>query len=123
MISDKLEQLQKAVADLVTDREWQQFHTPRNTCAKIAIEASELMEIFEWTAPGQDEQKLVEKNLPAVRHEVADVLLSLLMFCRSTGIDPYDASLEKLEEIKKKYPVDLVKSKPHKYTYYQKKHE
>lgn len=119
--SDKLEQLQKAVTDLVCDREWQQFHTPKNTCVKIAIEAAELMEILVWTAPGQDEQKLIEQNLLAVRHEVADVLLSLLMFCRTTGIDPYQAALEKLEEIKKKYPVEQVKGKPHKYTYYQKK--
>lgn len=119
--TDKLEQLQKAVADLVAEREWQQFHTPRNTCAKITIEAAELLELFEWTAPGQDEHKLVEQKLQAIRHEVADVLLSLLMFCRSTGIDPYEATLEKLEEIKAKYPVDQVKGKPHKYTHYQKK--
>ena len=117
---DRLDQLTKAVYDLVHERDWHQFHTPKNLSAKISIEAAELLEILVWTHE-KDVAALIEKNKQEIKHELADVMISLLMFCNATNLDLYEAVLEKLEEIKKKYPVDQVKGKPYKYTYYTKK--
>lgn len=115
-----LAMLKEQVREFVAKRDWQQFHTLKNLSMSIAIEAAELMELFQWEkdsgAPGLTPAKRRE-----VEQEVADVVLYVLGFCNTLNIDLSTAIKRKIELNKKKYPVRKVKGKSHKYTHYQKR--
>ena len=103
------ERLKQAFAGFVKAREWQQFHTPKNTAICLSVEAGELLELYTWVdhaqpggLPGTDEPKRHR-----VEDEVADVLLSLLSFCDAAGVDPLAAAQAKLKRLESKYPVSL----------------
>ncbi len=116
-MTKSLNDLKNLVAQFVREREWEQFHDPKNLSCAISIEAAELMEIFRWIHSDKSYEIVDEKNTE-VRHEIADVFIATLAFCVSAKIDPEKAIFEKLEEIKKKYPVEKVKGKSKKYTEY-----
>lgn len=105
----------KSVAQFVAERDWQQFHTPKNLSMAIAIEASEIMEHFLWVDSEKSKTKLQEKRSD-IEDEVADVFIALLSFCNVCDIDLGDAFFAKLDSTKKKYPADKVKGRAIKYT-------
>ena len=113
-----LSELQKLIADFIKDREWNQFHTPKNLSMKLAIEAAELMEKFTWI-DSQESYKELETNRQEIEDEFADVLIVALAFANQCNIDISSAIKHKLEEVKQKYPVDKVKGKHYKYTQYK----
>lgn len=90
----------EALAAVVTDRDWAQFHTPENLAKSIAIEAGELLECFQWSA---------ETDPKRVREELADVLTYCLLLADRIGADPDQIVLEKLKVTCKKYPVDKAR--------------
>ena len=104
----------KAIEQFVAERDWQKFHTPKNLSMDIAVEASELMEIFLWVESADSEQRLQEKR-KEIEDEAADVLIALLAFCNVCDIDLGSAFFAKLESTKKKYPADRVKGRAVKY--------
>lgn len=107
--------LKKIVLEFSQEREWQQFHTPKNVSMALAGEASELMEHFLWVESKDSYTTAAEKK-ESVEQEVADVFCYLLTFCNQTGID-LAAALEKKMEINRiKYPVSKSKGKSTKYT-------
>jgi len=112
-----LEDFKKLVTTLIKEREWEQFHSPKNLSMAISLEAAELMELFTWI-DSKESLNIVEQKNKKVRHEIADIFIAALAFCFSANIDPEKAILEKLEEIKAKYPVEKVKGKSNKYTDY-----
>lgn len=96
-------------------RDWKQFHTPRNLAESLVLEASEVLEHFQWK--NEDEiQEHLKKNKTEFGHELADVLNYLLLLADETGIDLQKALLSKLELNNKKYPVIKAKGKATKYT-------
>lgn len=102
-----LDDLKKEVARFIAEREWDQFHTPKNLSMSVAIEAAELMELFQWgsadgTSPDVTEPRMRER----IEEEVADTLIYLLSFSNRLGIDLGAAVLSKLEKNRVKYPVD-----------------
>lgn len=115
MIDDKLlaEKLQRFSAE----RDWDPFHTPKNIACALSVEASELLEIFQWTR-GQhgwqeiDEDGAVRKH---VEEEVADILLYLIRFASLAKIDLQKAALEKMGKNALKYPVIVSKGSDRKY--------
>lgn len=112
--SDSLRALSKLVADFVSERDWEQFHSPKNLAASIAVEAAELQEIFLWReldAPIDDKRSEIER-------EVADIAICLVNFCNRTQIDLGAALRRKLLEAAKKYPVDRVRGRSDKYNEY-----
>lgn len=110
-----IEELQRALRRFAEERDWGQFHTPKNLAASLSIEAAEVLEHFQWLTD-QQSANLGEAQRAKVGHELADVLLYLLQLCDKLGIDPIEAAREKLRINEKKYPVDRAKGNAAKYT-------
>ena len=85
--SDRLEALQAKLRAFVAERDWDQFHTPKNLAMALVAEAGELVEHFQWLTPEQSAQ-LPADTRAEVELEIADVLLFLLRLCDKLGIDP-----------------------------------
>ena len=110
-----LRSLQERVRAFRDERDWAQFHTPKDLAAAIAIEAGELQELFLWQ--DRDAQRAtLESRSEAVRHEIADVLILTLAFAEITGIDLGAAVEEKLRVNATKYPVAHAKGLSLKYS-------
>jgi NTP pyrophosphatase (non-canonical NTP hydrolase) len=116
--ADPLQALQKKINRFVAERDWEQFHTPKNLAMALSVEAAELMEIFQWLDGSAAVADLPSRTREAVADEVADILVYLLRFCAVAGIDPLAAARAKLKKNALKYPVRLVKGKSAKYTEY-----
>lgn len=111
-------ELRKTVRRFIRERDWLKFHSPKNICMSIAIEAAELMEHFQWTFSSKPEKKHLEQRLK-IEEEIADIAVYVLDFCEVMKIDLSSAIQRKMILNRKKYPAAQVKGKSHKYTYYQ----
>jgi dCTP diphosphatase len=110
-----LAELSKRLQAFTDDRDWAQFHAPKNLAAALIVEAAELLEHFQWM-PEEDSRRLSAEKRAAVEEEVADVFLYLLQLGSALGIDLVDAAGRKLERNALKYPVQLAKGTSSKYT-------
>lgn len=99
------------------ERDWGQFHDPKNLAEAISIESAELMETFLWKTPKQVEQLLKndEKFREAVEEEFADIVCFIVNFANAANIDIAHAVRAKVEVNKKKYPVAKAKGRSTKY--------
>ena len=98
--------LQQKLASFADDRDWSQFHTPKNLCCSISIEAAELLEIFQWQDP---RLPLDESSRERAGQEIADVFIYLLMLSRALEIDLEAATHDKIRLNALKYPIDKSK--------------
>lgn len=103
------------VKQFVKERDWEQFHSPKNLSMDISIEAAELMELFLW-CKSENSLTIFKEKEQDVKDEVADIFMALLCFCNVTGIDLEQAFLSKLKRTAQKYPVEKCKGKSTKYT-------
>jgi len=103
-----LEDLRELVAAFVAEREWERFHTPKNLAMSIAIEAAELMELFQWRGV---EEPLDDVRRTELRRELADVVIYCLAMANAAGIDLADAVCEKVELNAGKYPADRYRGR------------
>ncbi|MFE7927520.1 nucleotide pyrophosphohydrolase [Streptomyces sp. NPDC057456] len=109
--------LQRALADFAAEREWEQFHTPKNLVMALAGESGELVEIFQWLTPEQSDRVMQDGGRAVqVREEMADVLAYLLRLADVLDVDLEQALTEKIEKNRLKYPVHLARGKADKYT-------
>jgi dCTP diphosphatase len=97
------------------DRDWKQFHNPKDLAVSISIEAAELLELFQWKA-GEESARFAADNRERVSEEIADVAIYLVELADITGIDLAKAIDAKLEKNAKKYPVDKSRGRSTKYT-------
>lgn len=111
---DSLRDLAQQLDQFARDREWQQFHSPKNLASALVVEAGELLEHFQWLTEEQSRNLSPEKR-DAVGAEVADVLLYLIQLAGALGIDPIAAAQAKLKLNAQKYPVDLARGSSKKY--------
>ena len=111
-----LEGLMHAIDQFAEERDWNQFHTPKNLAGSICIEGSELMELFQWDSPTTKDLAADEKKLAKVREELADILNYALRFCSILGLDPLQIVEHKLWINGQKYPVEKAKGSAKKYT-------
>jgi NTP pyrophosphatase (non-canonical NTP hydrolase) len=100
------EELIVALRKFVTERNWQQFHTPENLAKSISIEAAELLELFQWAEP---------QDMSEVQDELADVITYCLLLADKCDLDVEKIVLEKLEKTKAKYPVEKSFGSSEKY--------
>jgi dCTP diphosphatase len=114
-----LHELKQRMATFVRERDWEQFHSPKNLSMSISIEAAELMEHFQWLTVEQSEQ-LDPQALQEIGEELADIVLYSLSMANHLQIDLSETVLAKMSKNERKYPQDQVRGKAHKYTYYQK---
>lgn len=102
------------------ERDWEQFHSPKNMVMDLASEVGELVEPFRWLTEHQS-SNLNSKALEEVRDEIGDVFTVLVYLSHLLGIDPLQAAHAKLEKIGIKYPANLCRGKVDKYTAYESK--
>lgn len=96
------------------ERDWEQFHTPKNLAMALTVEAAELQEIFQWLSP-EGSAALSAEERRRVGEEVADVLLYLLRLADVLELDLERAALDKLELNARKYPADRARGRATKY--------
>jgi NTP pyrophosphatase (non-canonical NTP hydrolase) len=114
-MSTDIQVLQAALRIFAREREWEQFHSPKNLAAALSVEAAELLEHFQWLTDEQS-RSMPEVKRDAVAEEVADVFLYLLQLSDKLGIDPLDAARKKLQLNAIKYPVERAKGTNKKYS-------
>jgi NTP pyrophosphatase (non-canonical NTP hydrolase) len=114
-MSDRLTEVIRQIIKFRDDRDWRQFHDPKNLAEAISIEAGELLENFLWLT--SDESRHMDSaRLGRVREEVGDVLILTMYLCHGLDIDPIDAMESKLRLNHQKYPVDRARGRRDKYT-------
>lgn len=114
-MNDEIQRLQTALQAFAQEREWEQFHSPKNLATALSVEAAELLEHFQWLTEEQS-RSLPDVKRDAVAEEVADVFLYLLQLSDKLGIDPLDAARKKLQLNALKYPVERAKGTSKKYS-------
>ncbi|MFI8930274.1 nucleotide pyrophosphohydrolase [Streptomyces sp. NPDC053474] len=98
--------LQHRLAEFAAARNWEQYHTPKNLAAALSVEASELVEIFQWLTPEESARVMEDADSAhRVTDEVADVLAYLLQFCAVLGVDPLKALAAKIERNEQRFPA------------------
>jgi NTP pyrophosphatase (non-canonical NTP hydrolase) len=112
-----MKELVQKLRDFAKERDWDQFHSPKNLSMALSVEIAEIVEHFQW-ATEKESFELNPDKLEKVKDEIGDILIYLVRLADKLGIDPIEAAKEKLEKNKQKYPVDKVKGKANKYTDY-----
>ena len=108
--------LKKLVQQFIAERDWNQFHSPKNIAMSIAIEAGELMEHFQWEALDESFDKAENPEvLTEIKNELADVMSYVLDFANALDIDLSEAVKDKLKLNAEKYPIEKCKGKSEKY--------
>lgn len=96
------------------ERDWEQFHTPRNLAASVAIEASELLECFQW-ARDTEISEIVDRDRELIEDELADLAILMTYLCVDMQVDLDAAIRRKLKKNAEKYPVHLSRGSARKY--------
>ena len=115
-----IQALRQEVAAFNAERDWGQYHSPRNVAMAVSVEAGELLELFLWSTD-DGPQPAVESRNAAVADEIADVAICLLNLCEMTGVDLTTAIRQKLKQNALRYPAETVRGRMEKYDEYDKK--
>jgi NTP pyrophosphatase (non-canonical NTP hydrolase) len=115
---DQLEQLRVRIAEFARERDWDQFHSPKNLAMALIVEAGELVEQFQWLKQSESHELTGEK-LRAVEDELADIMVYLVRIADRLDIDLMAAANRKMDSNGAKYPADKVRGSSKKYTEYQ----
>lgn len=115
--SQGLQGLQQRLREFARERDWDQFHSPKNLAMALIAEAAELVEHFQWLSEAQSTQ-LPEAKLREVEQELADVFLYLLRLADKLNVDLLDAAARKIELNARKYPAEKVRGSAKKYNEY-----
>lgn len=114
MASD-IADLQKRIRKFVDERDWDQFHNPKDLAISLSLEAGEVLEHFQWKSYGEIVTYL-ENNKDAVGEELVDVLWYMILLANKTNIDLSRAFEKKLDKNDKKYPIEKARGNHKKYT-------
>ena len=114
-----MEDLILEIKKFASERDWNQFHAPKNLAMALSVEVAEIVEEFQWLTE-EESKNLGPDKLARIRKEIADVMIFLANLANQLGIDPIEAAKAKIEINDKKYPAELSRGKALKYTEYQK---
>jgi NTP pyrophosphatase (non-canonical NTP hydrolase) len=109
-----MKKLTEKIVKFRDDREWRQFHNPKDCAISLSLEASELLEHFQWKSK-EEINEYIKKNKTAIGKELADVLYWVLLMSHDLGINIQKISELKLEENARKYPIKKAKGRHVKY--------
>lgn len=109
---DFMKDLTKMALKFRDDRNWEQFHTPKDLALSLSLEASEVLENFQW----KSSEEAVKDNLENLKDEIADVMIYSLLLAEKLGIDPEEAIIQKIKKNEQKDPVEKAFGKSKKYT-------
>ena len=110
-----LEDLTARIIAFRQARDWAQFHNPKDVALSLVLEATEVMEHFQWKNPEQI-QEHIQTHRDDIADEIADVFYWVLLMSHDLGIDPVEALKKKIEKNEKKYPVEKARGRMEKYT-------
>lgn len=105
------EKTKKMIAEFTAERNWDQYHSPKNLAISISLEAAELLENFQWV----ESEEAVSRKLPEIEEELADVLVYCEQLCAKLGLDQDEIIARKMEKNSRKYPVDKAYGSCRKY--------
>jgi dCTP diphosphatase len=117
MSAPSLQDLSLRLRQFTAERDWDQFHTPKNLAMALVAEAGELAAEFQWLTAAQSSAP-TQEQLGRIRAEAADVLIYLLRLADKLGFDPLAAAAAKIEDNERRYPADKVRGSSKKYTEY-----
>lgn len=115
--SNPLDVLQQRLREFARERDWDQFHSPKNLAMALIVESAELVEHFQWLTEAQSTQ-LPEEKLREVEQELADVFLYLLRLADKLNVDLLAAAAHKIDLNARKYPAGKVRGSSKKYNEY-----
>ena len=108
-MSDNVKELSERMAKVIRERGWERFDNPTQQAMDIAVEAGELLELFQWK-PEKDLPQHMKEKKERIEAELADVFLSCIKFATINDIDLISAAWKKVEEMELKYPADKVRA-------------
>jgi NTP pyrophosphatase (non-canonical NTP hydrolase) len=110
MSEDPFKELKRLVKNFIHERNWQQYHTPKNLAMSIAIESAEIMELFQWYTNEEAFDKIRNdpKLVLELEDELADVMIYCLSLCITCEIDLANAIRKKLKSNEERFPIDVV---------------
>ena len=110
-----MQELTEKIRAFARDRDWEQFHSPKNLAMALSVEVAEVVEHFQWLT--QEESRRPDPaRLEEIRQEIGDVMIYLVRLADQLGIDPLQAADEKIQINEKKYPVEKSRGLAAKYT-------
>ncbi len=109
---DSLDSLNKRIKQFCQDREWSQFHDPKNLALSLQLESSEVLELFQWTK----DNEINPNKRDEIGDELADVLYWVIMLSNHYGVDLIDSLNKKMDKNEAKYPVEKAKGVATKYS-------
>ena len=122
MNDNDLRAIRDTVRTFVAERDWDQFHTPKNLSSALSVEAAELLEHFQWLKTGSFDE-LGAGKLTEVRHEMADVLVYLVRLAYKLDVDLLASVHEKMVLNRAMYPADQVRCDARKYYEYKREYK
>ena len=99
-----IKDIQKQLSDFANERDWDQFHNPKNLAMALSVEASELVEIFQWLTPEQAELIMESSENEHVKEEMADIMIYLIRMADKLNVDLEGAVADKIAKNGKKHP-------------------
>ena len=115
---NEFDQFRVRLRQFAEERDWDQFHSPKNLSMALIVEAAELVEHFQWLTEGQS-KSLNQKQLDKVQEELADIQIYLIRIADKLNVDLMGAVNKKIEANAKKYPSEKVRGSSKKYTEYE----
>jgi dCTP diphosphatase len=115
MNHDSLQELIQAAVAFRDERDWAQFHNPKELAISLSVESAELLQLMQWHK-GTELDRVIAEKREHLQDELADVLFSVLLLADELKIDLGKAFLEKLKKTGEKYPVEKAKGSAKKYT-------
>lgn len=117
MATFSIEELARELRDFATERDWEQFHAPKNLAMALIVEAAELVEQFQWLTAEQSETPDATRR-GRIEAELADILIYVVRLADRLDIDLAAAVADKIEHNRRKYPADVVRGSARKYDEY-----
>ena len=117
MANNDFEKLIKSLQNFATERDWEQFHSPKNLAMALIVEAAEMVEHFQWLSEEQSRTLPAEK-LKEVEQEMADIFIYLIRIADGIGVNLEEAAWRKIELNEEKYPIEKARGSAKKYSDY-----
>lgn len=111
----EIKKLTKRIVDFRDARDWKQFHNPKDLAISLSLEASEVLEHFQWKNK-EEMEKYIISDKEHIADELADVLYWVLLMSKDLNIDIFKALEKKIIKNEEKYPIEKAKGKHTKYT-------
>lgn len=110
-----MEELAQKLKEFAAERDWDQFHSPKNLIMALSVEVGEIVEHFQWLTE-EESYNLPPEKIEKIKEEIGDVMIYLAMLADKLGIDPVEAAWEKISTNEVKYPVEKVTGSSQKYS-------